>query len=91
MAPNKILNNLSEYQKDLGLRVFDLVIGGVFKRIYLSLDEKGKENMEKVFLSDNDKEKEKFIKKQMPNFKKLFKAEAEKIEKEIKVELKNHI
>ena len=93
MAYNKFLKNLSAEQTNLNLRIFDLVIGRVLKRVYLSLDGKGRENMEKIFLSGPEgypeKEKEKFIKKYIPNFKKLFEEEAKKIEEEIKAEIEN--
>ena len=78
---------LSPYQKNLSLKIFDLVIGRLLKRVYSNFDEKDKKNMEKVFLSDGDKEKQKFIKKYMPNFEKLFAEEAKKIEEEIKMEI----
>ena len=87
MAFNKSFKKLSAPQADLSLRIFDLVIGRVFKKAYLNFAKKGKENMEKVFLSDDDKEKEKFIKKNIPNFKKLLEEESKKIEEEIKVEI----
>ena len=73
--------------QDIGLRFFDLVNGRVFKRAYLSLDEKGKEKMKSVFLADNDKEKENFVKKYIPSFKDFFEEEAKKIEEEVKSEV----
>ena len=86
MASNKFLDSLSEMEADFNLRIFDLVIGRIFKKTYLKLDAKGRKNMERVFLSGDKKEKEKIIKK-TPNFKILFKEEAEKIKKEIKTEI----
>lgn len=80
---------MSGAEADLNLRVFNLVIGRVLKSAYLNLEEKDKKDMEQVFLSDDDKQKEQFIKKHMPNFKKLFEKEAKKIEGEIKSEIKN--
>lgn len=91
MAKGNLLKNLSVEQTDLGVRVFDLVIGRVLKRVYANFDEKGKADIEKVFLSDEDKEKEKFIKKYIPDFKKIFKEEAKKIEEEIKSEIEKQI
>ncbi len=87
MAENNFLKNLSAGEADLNLKIFNLVIGRVFKRAYLDMNETDKEKLEKVFLSGNDKEKDKFIKKYIPNFKKLFKIEAKKIEGEIKSEI----
>lgn len=91
MTVNKFFKDSSVFETDLDLRIFDLVIGRVFKSIYLSLDKKGKENMEKVFLSADNKEKIKFIKKYIPNSKKLFKEESKKIEEEIKSEIEKQI
>lgn len=90
-ASNKFLKELSAEQINLSSRIFDLVIGRVLKRAYLNLNEAERKDMESVFLSDNDKEKEKFIKKYIPNFKKLFEEAAKKIEEEIKVEVEKQI
>ncbi len=87
MASNKFLENLSSAQADLNSRIFDLVIGRVFKKAYLYLDERGGEGVQKVFLSADEKEKENFIKKHIPNFKMFFKEETQKIGKEIKSEI----
>jgi len=81
------LENLTEEQKRLGSRIFDLIVGRVLKRVYLSLDESGKKNMETIFLSDDSKEKEKFVKKYAPDFKEIFKEEAGEINGEITEEI----
>ena len=91
MVSNKPLEELSEYQASLTPRIFDLVIGRVFKKIYLGFDEAGKKAMAKIFSGDSDEEKEKFIKKQVPDFKKIFEEEAKKIEAEIKEEINSQI
>ena len=91
MVSNKPLEELSEYQASLTPRIFDLVIGRVFKRIYLGFDEAGRKAMAKIFSGDSDEKKEEFIKKHIPNFKKLFKEQAEKIEAEIKEEINSQI
>jgi hypothetical protein len=62
-------------------------MGRVFKRVYLELDKADKKKMEEVFSSDDDKIKEEFIKKYIPNFEELFKEEAEKIGKEIQAQI----
>jgi predicted glycosyltransferase involved in capsule biosynthesis len=86
MAFKKNLENLSDEQEKFGSRIFNLLIGRVLKTAYLTLDEKGKENMKKIFSSDSDKEKKDFIEKYIPNFKEIFEEEAKKIEEEIKAE-----
>ncbi len=91
MASKKNLKELSASQIDLSSRIFDLVIGRVLKGAYSGFDEKTKKEMDETFLSDNDKEKEKFIKKNIPNFKKLFEEEAKKIEEKIKAEIEQKI
>ena len=68
-------------------RLFDLVLGKVLKRVYLDISDSERKEMEKVFLSDDDKLKEKFVKKYIPNFKELFEEESKKIEEEIKFEM----
>lgn len=87
MAVDKFLENLTEEQKNLGSRIFNLVIGRVLKNVYLNLDENSRGNMEKTFLSDETEEKSEFIKKYIPNLEKLLKETAEKIEEEIKEEI----
>jgi hypothetical protein len=89
MADNNLLNNLSEEDKNTGLKIFDLIFSRVLKSVYLNLSQDQRKNMENIFLSENDKEKEDFIKKHIPNFKVLFDKEAKKIEVEIKDEIKN--
>ena len=85
------LDNLSDDQEYLNMRVFNLIIGRVLKIVYLGLSENDKENMEKVFLSGNDKEKEDFIKKYIPNFEEISGKEAQKVEEEIKLEIEKII
>ena len=95
MASNKPSIELSEYQRILNSRIFDLVISRVLRAAYLNLDEENRANAKKIFLSEPegypDKEKENFIKKYIPNFKKLFEQEAKKIENEIKAEIEKQI
>lgn len=91
MADNKISSDLSEDQVNLNSRIFDLVIGRVLKNAYFSFDQETKDSMEKTFSLGSDEDKEKFIKKNMPNFKKIFQEELKGVEEEIKskIELPN--
>lgn len=95
MASDKFFEKLSSYQKELSSRIFDLVLSRVLSQAYLAFDEKTKEEMKKVFDSGpegySDEEKEKFIKKNIPNFKKLFEEEIKKIEEGIKAEIEGRI
>ena len=84
---NSILENLSPEQSALSTRIFDLILGRVLKRVYLSLEEEDKKELEEIFISQNEKEKEIFFKKHLPNFKSIFKNEAKKLEEEIKKEM----
>jgi len=86
-SSKKILEDLSEEQKNFGSRIFVLAIGRVLKRAYAELDGKNKENMERVFMSDDDKAKEKFVKEYIPNFSKFFEEEAKKVQEEILAEM----
>ena len=87
MATNKFLEEMSPAQIDLSSRVFDLALSRVLRGVYINLGEEDRKNMETTFLSDDDNIKEKFIKKYIPNFKKLFKEEMKKIEIKIKAEI----
>jgi hypothetical protein len=85
------LEELSEEQKNLSARVFDLVIGRVLKNAYLDFSEEVKKEMDKVFNFGNGKEKEDFVKKYIPNFEKIFKEEAKKFEEEIKLDIASQV
>ena len=91
MATNNFLNNLEDYQKDLGVKIFDLVIGRVLEKIYLGLTEKEKEAMDKIFDGSSDEEKGKFAQKYMSNFEELFEEEGNKVEEEIKAEMEKQV
>ncbi len=91
MANNKIVEELSEEQKNLSSRIFSLVIGRVLKNAYSGFDEKTKSDVDIIFNSDDEKAKEDFIKRHIPNFQKSFNEEAKKIEEEIKIEIEKQI
>jgi hypothetical protein len=91
MTNDNIPKELSASQTNLNSRIFDLVIGRVLKKAYLSFDESGKKNIEKVFLSDNNEEKEKFIKEHIPNFAELFNEATKEIEEEMKLEIEKQV
>ncbi|MDP2741500.1 MAG: hypothetical protein Q8O66_02335 [bacterium] len=86
-----ILENLLPEQSVLNERIFNLILGRVFKIVYLNLDENNRKEMERVFVSDDDNEKEKFIKKYVFGFETIFKEEAKKFEEKIKIEIENQI
>jgi hypothetical protein len=87
MKKQKVSEDILLDSSNITTRFFNLVIGRVLRRVYSDLDQQGKEKIEKVFLSDDGKAKEKFIKKYIPNFKKIFEEEAKKIEEEIEAEI----
>ena len=91
MIPEKFLDDLSLYQKELSLRIFDLVISKVLKNAYANFDEKTKEDMEIIFDSENTQRKEEFIKNNIPNFNELFENEIKKIENDIRREIEKKI
>ncbi len=91
MPPDNLFKDLTQEEANLSSRVLDLVIDRVFKYAYESFNEKTRSDMERTFLLEDDLEKEKFIKKNIPNFKKLFSEEAKKIEKQIKAEIEKQI
>ncbi len=84
MTQDNFLKNLTDQQEKLGLRIFDLVLGRVFKAVYARLDEAGKDYMGKVFLVGDDKQKNEFVEKFMPDFQELFNQEAKSIEVDLK-------
>jgi len=86
MAVKKDFKKISEEEADLSLRIFNLIIGRVLKRIYLDFDEKVDESIKEIL---NNRKNVGLAKKYMPDFKKIFDEEAVKIEKEIKDEIKS--
>ena len=86
MVIKKELENMPADKKDLSLRVFNLIIGRVLKRVYLDFDEMVEEGVKDIL---GDAKSDKMDKISMPDFKKIFNEEAEKIEKEIKDEIEN--
>ncbi|MFA6190500.1 MAG: hypothetical protein WC711_03300 [Candidatus Staskawiczbacteria bacterium] len=84
MAQDDFLKNLTDQQEKLGLRIFDLILGRIFKKVYARLDEAGKDYMGKVFLVGDDKQKNEFVEKFISDFQKLFEEEAKNIEADIK-------
>ena len=91
MVTNKSLENLFPDQAKLDSKIFNLVINRVLKRVYAGLDEKGRQNMEEVFVSGDEKSKENFIKEYIPDFGKVFEEESKKVEEEIKVEMEKQV
>ena len=69
------------------MKIFNLVVGRVLERVHDSLNQEEMESMENIFLSVDDKEKERFMKKNIPNFKELFKEETKKVNKELAEEM----
>jgi hypothetical protein len=84
-----MINNLTQEQSDLSKRIHNLVLGRVFKKVNDELSEADKKVMEDVFDSKDDKAKEKYIKKNIPNFEDIFKEELIKVSGEILEVLKN--
>lgn len=70
-------------QQEIYKRVMDLAIDRVFKGLHSRIGKEEKLHMEKVFESGTDEEKEKFIKKYLPDFESSYKDELEKLAKEL--------
>lgn len=81
----------TDFQKEMGSRIFNLVIGRVLERVHAGFDAKGMENMEKVFLSDDDAAKNEFVKKNIPDFEKIFKEEVKKLDEELKIKIEKQV
>jgi hypothetical protein len=81
-------NNLTPEQFDLNERIFNLVLNKVLQKVYKGLDEKGKKEMDGATASDDKNEKDKFIKKYVPDFQNIFKEELIKVSEEIMERIK---
>lgn len=77
----------TEEQIILGSRIFDLVVDRVLKKMYEDLDDEGKADIEKVFLSNSDDVMSGFVRKNSVKFKKILKEEAGKVENRLKEEI----
>ncbi len=91
MKLDKTLDDLPDEQKKLGLRFFDLLIDRLLRRVYSSFDEKTQKEMDAVFSSESDDKKESFIRTNIPDFKNIFKEEAEKLEEELKKDIEEKV
>ncbi len=87
MADNNFSKNLSKEQTTLSLRIFDLLISRVLKNSYSTFDEDTKKELDEVFNLNDNQKKEEFIKKHIPNLKKLIRDESKILEEEIKLEI----
>lgn len=87
MTQAKITKDILPKQKEMIIRAFDLIIERIFKNAYSALSENGKQEINRVFLSKNNKEKARFVKNYLPNFEELFKKEAENLKEEIRNEI----
>jgi hypothetical protein len=72
---------------DFSKRLMDLAIGRVYKTLYTNLQAEEKLEAGRIFESGNYEEKEKFVKKYLPNFEKKYKEELKKLEEELKQEI----
>jgi len=91
MVNNKFLKNLSPNQKELSSRIFNLVLNRVLRKAYTSFDKETKEEMEEVFNLEDNTKKDKFIKENISDYKKLIEEEMKKIEDDIKAEIERRI
>ena len=89
MDTDNASENLTPEQTDLSRRIFNLVIGRIFEKVYNGLDSAGKKKMEEINLSEDKGAKEKFIRKYVPDFAKVFQEELIKVSEEVMEEMKN--
>jgi len=87
MVTRKFTKDLSASQMDLSSRTLDILVARILRKVYLDMDQKSREEMDRIFAGTNDKDKENFLKKYIPNSEKLFEEEAKKLEKELKTEI----
>jgi len=85
------LENITEEQASLGKRVFNLIMGRVLEKVYLGLDEPGREDMQRIFSSTDDDAKGEFLRVHSPNLKKLLGQEAKNVEEEITAEIEKQV
>jgi hypothetical protein len=78
-----ILNNISQNQLDVSKRVMNLALIRIYKKLHQKATEQEKKQMEEIFESGSEQEKENFIKKYLPDFEEVYKKELSKIVEEL--------
>jgi len=89
--PKNISENLSQEELNLVSRILNLILGRALKTAYLNLSGEIQKKMQEVFSIGIEGDIEKFIKKHIPNFNKILKEEAQKIQDEIKSEVETRL
>lgn len=79
--------NLTQEQKSLSERIFLLALGGAFQLVFQSLDEYKKKKMDELFKVGSQEEKIAFIKKESPQFDKLFEKSLKKVKENLAKEI----
>jgi predicted adenine nucleotide alpha hydrolase (AANH) superfamily ATPase len=78
---------IPQKQQEFSQRIMNLALGRIYKNLHSELKEKEKKEMEKIFETGTDEQKENFIKKYLPDFEKRYKKELAEIEKELENEM----
>lgn len=76
-----------ENQEELAKKLMNLALGRVYKTLHEKLGLEEKKEAERIFESGSDAEKEKLIKKHLPNFEQAYKEELARLEEELKNEM----
>ena len=85
------IKQMTDSERQLSSNFFGLVTSRSLKRAYKGFSEETKAEMDKVFSLSDDKPKEKFIKENIPDFKKMFQEEADKLSDDIKKEIEKRL
>ena len=80
-------NKKSVFPKKLIDKMNDLILKRILKNLYSGFDDQHKKEMSDVFDSSKKKNKEEFIKNNLPNFDSVFEEELKKLSEEIKAEM----
>lgn len=77
-------NSNSKKEQGVVIKIFDLLLERVLKKLYSGLDAQNKKLMSETMLSGNEKKKNQFFKNNFSVIDTIFKQEIEKIVEEIK-------
>lgn len=85
----KILNNLPPEMKSTVSQLYDTILERSLIRAYKNLDDEKKTMMAKIFNSDNEEEKDNFLRDYLGNLQDIMTKETKKIIIEIKEQSAN--
>jgi len=71
------------FEEKISTEIQDILLGRVFKKLYILLPEDKQKNMAEIFFSDDENTKTEFLNENKEKFELIFQQEAEILKKEL--------